>query len=66
MVYLVDRKDEFIVRASMNEYGETIDVVTTDDISLAKPFFDEEDARDFKKAYNIEAWIFIPTSNENI
>ena len=63
MIYLVDRQDEFIVRASMNEAGETIYVETTDDISLAKSFLDEEDARDFKSAYNIEAWIFIPASN---
>lgn len=62
MVYLVNREDEFIVNASMNEAGETIYVETTNDISLAKPFLDVEDARDFRLAYNLEAWIFIPTS----
>lgn len=64
MVYLVNREDEFIVRASMNEAGETIYVETTDDISLARPFLDLEDARDFRLYYNLEAWILIPTSNE--
>lgn len=66
MVYLVDREDEFIVRASTNEAGETIYVETTDDISLAKPFLDEEDARDFKSVYNLEAWFFTPPSDENV
>ena len=66
MVYLVDRQENFIVWASMNECGETTHVETTNDISLAKEFFDEEDARDFKSAYNLEAWIFIPTSKENV
>ena len=50
----------------MNEAGETIYVETTDDISLAREFLDEEDARDFKSFYNLEAWIFTPTSNEKI
>ena len=34
----------------MNEAGETIYVETTDDISLARVFLDEEDARDFKSS----------------
>ena len=63
MIYLVDRQDEFIVRAEMNEAGETTYVEMTDDISLARAFLDEEDARDFKSYYNLEAWIFIPASN---
>ena len=64
MVYLVNREDEFIVRASMNVNGETTYVETTDDISLARAFLDEEDARDFKSAYNMKHGFFIPTSDE--